>query len=203
MTGRDTDWAAWRRSLMTWPGRRPRRVQIVLATPPWVDDDQVEMIYIEAWRMGILTGLPYHVDHIVPLTNEAVCGLHVPWNLQVIPGRRNVGKGNRFEERLLPAVAPWRPRRVEPGRGWNPSPAGMAATTRRLVTPEESGTSNAELRDEIAILEDAHAMLRAGAAPDSLPPELFRYLDRALVERAIGEMRAEGVIGPPQAPRAS
>jgi hypothetical protein len=66
--------------------------------PAWLNAGQLFEIqsiyeYCSALRFA---GLDYHLDHIVPLRGKIVSGLHVPWNLQVIPGRENTRKGNSF-----------------------------------------------------------------------------------------------------------
>lgn len=38
------------------------------------------------------------VDHIVPLRGDGVCGLHVPWNLRIVPLLDNQRKNNRLVE---------------------------------------------------------------------------------------------------------
>lgn len=69
------------------------------ATPPWFNSDHtsaVERLFILAARLLLETGLPHEVDHIVPIAGKTVCGLHVPWNLQVIPANDNRRKSNKW-----------------------------------------------------------------------------------------------------------
>lgn len=79
-----------------WKGRakRARRVARKLhATPVWLTKThllEIELIHAEASHSGL------HVDHIVPLQGRNVCGLHVPWNLQLLTQAENSRKSNNF-----------------------------------------------------------------------------------------------------------
>jgi hypothetical protein len=69
------------------------------ATPVWLSTEQLQQIESFYWLAQLqkeLTDTTYHVDHIVPLKGKTVCGLHVPWNLQVIPALENIRKGNKI-----------------------------------------------------------------------------------------------------------
>lgn len=67
-----------------------RRKRVRQATPIWADKETIKDFYMEAQYFNL------QVDHIVPLIHEAVCGLHVPDNMQLLSLSENARKGNRF-----------------------------------------------------------------------------------------------------------
>lgn len=62
---------------------------------------QILEIYAECKKVSLNTGTPHEVDHIIPLMGDIVCGLHVPWNLRIIPAKENRRKTNKFIPELL------------------------------------------------------------------------------------------------------
>ena len=66
-------------------------------TVSWANPDKIKAKYQEAKDLEATLGIPFHVDHIVPLRGEKVCGLHVETNLQVIPATLNIRKSNKFK----------------------------------------------------------------------------------------------------------
>lgn len=78
--------------------RRARKLQ---ATPEWVDHRAIASFYEKARQISIETGIPHEVDHIHPLQGENFCGLHVPWNLQILTKSENSRKKNRLLDAAL------------------------------------------------------------------------------------------------------
>lgn len=72
-----------------------RRLQISKVQSTELD----EFVFTEAVRLRDLrketTGINWHVDHIVPINHKEACGLHNAFNIQVVPAKWNVKKGNR------------------------------------------------------------------------------------------------------------
>lgn len=78
-----------------------RRSAELKRTPAWLTDEEktrIKCYYQLAAMRSRESEQKWHVDHIVPLQGKTVSGLHVPWNLRVIPARENISKGNRFHE---------------------------------------------------------------------------------------------------------
>lgn len=73
----------------------------LLAMPRWVNKDDFLPFYKKARELTTTTGIEHHVDHIVPLRGGNVCGLHVPYNLQVITKSENSKKSNRLLNALV------------------------------------------------------------------------------------------------------
>lgn len=90
-----------RAAVARWKKRNPgvvtasvtaRMAHVKKATPPWVDPSDIKFVYEIASMFG------QSVDHIYPLRGKNSSGLHVPWNLQLMPKDENSRKGNRAPE---------------------------------------------------------------------------------------------------------
>jgi predicted nucleic acid-binding Zn ribbon protein len=76
--------------------RRRKRCQ-----PPWLTTEhkqQIFELFLEAKHLSHDTGVQHEVDHIHPLNGKGFCGLHVPWNLQILTKAENRAKSNKLSE---------------------------------------------------------------------------------------------------------
>jgi hypothetical protein len=95
-------------TIKEWAKRNPDKVNAKwmkreaskkMRTPAWLTSDELwmmEQAYDIAAKRTAILGFSFHVDHIVPLQGKTVSGLHVPWNLQVLPAKLNQQKSNNF-----------------------------------------------------------------------------------------------------------
>ena len=65
-----------------------------LALPSWANKHLIEEVYSLAHELSRTTGIKPHVDHIVPLQSNYVCGLHCESNLRAITWKENRNKSN-------------------------------------------------------------------------------------------------------------
>lgn len=82
-----------------WITRHNRKdyiIACVLSAPLWVKRGDFAALRAEAIRKTQETGIPHVLDHIVPVSHPHVCGLTVPWNMQVVPYSVNAAKGNKW-----------------------------------------------------------------------------------------------------------
>jgi len=109
----DAQRAKTRETTKTWAANNPekyawmrtkqnifRHKRLRDATPKWLTAEQkdtMQQIYKERDFLKEQTGQDYHVDHIIPIRNKIVCGLHVPWNLRVVSKEVNKTKANKYE----------------------------------------------------------------------------------------------------------
>jgi len=93
------NWKKNNRHKLNFYGSRRRAIK-AKAMPLWLNENQLAEIrefYTLAKELQWLSEEPLHVDHIIPLQGENVCGLHVPWNLQILPRSHNCKKSNKVD----------------------------------------------------------------------------------------------------------
>jgi len=74
-----------------------RRSKLRKAAPRWLTDAhkrQIAEFYNIAKQHNATAPNSVHVDHIIPIRGKSVCGLHVPWNLQILSAADNIRKNN-------------------------------------------------------------------------------------------------------------
>lgn len=76
--------------------RRRYVEQKILATPPWVSHKEMMTLQRRKLEISAQSGIRHTLDHIVPLNHPMVCGLNVPWNIQIVPHWHNSRKSNAF-----------------------------------------------------------------------------------------------------------
>ena len=81
--------------------RAKRRAAEIERTPAWSDLSKIRGIYNLCNELKDKHGVAFEVDHIYPLQGQNISGLHVWFNLMIIPQKLNRSKGNKFSENTI------------------------------------------------------------------------------------------------------
>jgi 5-methylcytosine-specific restriction endonuclease McrA len=73
-----------------------RRVKKIGGYIQYANFKKIKWFYEESARLTIETGIEHHVDHIIPLSNKYICGLHHEDNLQILTESENSKKCNKY-----------------------------------------------------------------------------------------------------------
>lgn len=81
---------------------KKRYTEKLKRSPPWLTKEhfeEIEEFYTLAKELQWLSDPsdPLQVDHIMPLRGKNSSGLHVPWNLQILPRSLNCTKSNKVK----------------------------------------------------------------------------------------------------------
>lgn len=82
-----------------WIRQHKRRGYIVaafLSTPLWVKARDFNELQRRANDLTKLLGKQHVLDHIIPIRHHSVCGLTVPWNIQVLTSKQNSDKNGKW-----------------------------------------------------------------------------------------------------------
>jgi AAA15 family ATPase/GTPase len=75
-----------------------RRAKLLNAMPKWANKQKILDFYVTAKALSMHTKTWYHVDHIIPLNGNDVCGLHCENNLQILTAQENLTKNKYWRE---------------------------------------------------------------------------------------------------------
>ena len=76
--------------------------------PRWIKDvfeKEIKEMYQMATELEKVFPWKMHIDHRIPKQGKLVSGLHVPWNLEILPWFENIKKGNKYvDESSAPSL---------------------------------------------------------------------------------------------------